>query len=86
MIFIKNKYYNWYYGIIQNAKSQQRVKATTQYYEKHHILPQSLGGDNKKDNLVLLSAREHFICHYLLCKYHPEKYNEPTLPCLNQIE
>jgi hypothetical protein len=71
MIFIKNKYYNWYYNIITNAKSQPRVKSKTQYYEKHHILPKSLKGDNTKENLVLLTAREHFICHYLLCKMLP---------------
>jgi hypothetical protein len=73
MIFIKNKYYNWYYGIIQNAKSQPRVKSKTQYYEKHHIIPRSLDGDDTNDNLVFLTAREHFICHYLLCKMLPEK-------------
>ena len=32
------------------------------YYEKHHIQPKSLGGSNKKENLVRLTAREHFIC------------------------
>jgi hypothetical protein len=73
MIFIKNKYYNWYYGIIQNAKSQQRIKSKETYYEKHHILPRSLGGLDNTNNLILLTAREHFICHYLLCKMLPEK-------------
>lgn len=38
------------------------------YVEKHHIIPRSLNGNNKKENLVKLTAREHFICHLLLTK------------------
>jgi hypothetical protein len=38
------------------------------YKERHHIIPGSLDGDDSKENLVSLSAREHFICHYLLVK------------------
>jgi hypothetical protein len=41
------------------------------YYEKHHIIPRCLGGADDKDNLVLLTAREHFLCHKLLCKIYP---------------
>ena len=32
-MFIKNKYYNWYYSIIHNA----RARAPVGYVEKHHI-------------------------------------------------
>lgn len=72
-IFIQNKYYNWYYSIIENAKSQSRIKLpkTNQnyvYYESHHIIPRCVGGTNDKTNLVLLTAREHFICHFLLIR------------------
>lgn len=38
------------------------------YSESHHIVPRSLGGDDSPSNLVRLSARKHFLCHYLLCK------------------
>jgi|SRR5690625_3052550 len=38
--------------------------------ERHHIIPRCLGGDDKQDNLVYLTPREHFICHYLLAKIH----------------
>ena len=31
-----------------------------------------MGGKDNKDNLVELSAREHFICHLLLTKMYPE--------------
>ena len=38
------------------------------YYECHHIKPRSLGGADDKNNIVKLTAREHFICHWLLVK------------------
>ncbi len=40
------------------------------YSERHHILPRSLGGSDDKDNLVQLSAKEHYIAHLLLCKIY----------------
>jgi hypothetical protein len=40
------------------------------YTELHHIIPRSLGGSDDKENLVNLSAREHFICHLLLIKIY----------------
>jgi len=66
MIFIENKYTRWYYNIIANA--QARNLPPDVYIEKHHILPKSLGGVNSKDNLIKLTAREHYICHLLLTK------------------
>lgn len=42
------------------------------YCETHHILPKSLGGNDLPENLVKLSAREHFICHWLLTKMYSE--------------
>lgn len=64
MIFIDNKYTAWYYNIVNNAKSRTLIG----YTEKHHIIPKSCGGNNSKDNLVALTAKEHFICHLLLTK------------------
>ena len=40
------------------------------YCEQHHIVPRSLGGLNTKENLVLLTAREHFVAHLLLVKMY----------------
>ena len=42
------------------------------YTETHHILPKSMDGSNDVDNLVVLTGKEHFICHYLLTKIYPE--------------
>ena len=66
MIFINNKYTKCYYSIISKAHSRVLPKET--YTERHHIIPKSLGGSNLKNNLVKLTAREHFICHLLLTK------------------
>ena len=40
------------------------------YSEVHHIIPRCMGGNNSKDNLVRLSAREHYIAHALLYKQY----------------
>jgi hypothetical protein len=66
-VFNNSKYTRWYYQIILHASTQRRTKKES-YFETHHILPKSLGGTNEKYNLVLLTAREHFICHFLLTK------------------
>ena len=64
-MYLTNKYTKWYNNII--AKSSQRVNLSG-YFEKHHIIPKSLGGSNDKSNLVYLTAKEHFVCHMLLPK------------------
>lgn len=62
-----------YLSIIAKAKSEPRAKKQGIYYESHHIVPRSMGGSNDIDNLVLLTGREHFICHVILSKLHPHK-------------
>ena len=59
-----NKYTRWYNQIVERA----RFRITEEYTETHHIQPRSLGGTDNIDNLVELTAREHFICHWLLVK------------------
>ena len=63
-MYLTNKYTRWYYSIIQQSKT----RSLSGYTEKHHIIPKSLGGDNTKNNLAILTPREHFICHLLLTK------------------
>jgi hypothetical protein len=41
-----------------------------EYYERHHIKPRSMGGGDEKENIAILTAREHYICHWLLYKIH----------------
>lgn len=57
-----------YDQIIQRAMN----RALTGYKERHHIIPRCIGGTNNIDNLVYLTAREHFIVHKLLCEIYPD--------------
>jgi hypothetical protein len=65
-MFLNNKYTKIYFSIIEKRKNSNSL--TDVNYEKHHIIPKSLGGNNKKDNLISLTVKEHFICHLLLTK------------------
>lgn len=62
-----------YDELISRAYSENRVKGNGIYYEKHHIIPRCIGGNNSKLNLVLLTAREHFIAHKLLGEIYPNE-------------
>jgi hypothetical protein len=66
-MFNDNKYKRWYYDIINSAKLKNRSKKDM-YYESHHIIPRCMGGGDNSDNLVLLTAREHFIVHLMLVR------------------
>ena len=61
------KHYNL---LVDKAKSRK----LDCYTESHHIIPRCMGGVNDKDNLVQLTAREHFIAHLLLLKIYPKSY------------
>lgn len=76
-MFIRNKYTSWYYEIVNNAKN--RILASDVYTESHHIIPKSLGGSNSKNNLVKLTAKEHFVCHTLLVKMVPIEYKKKMI-------
>lgn len=64
-----SKYKKWYDNLITSSRDKPRQKHQGIYYEEHHILPLSLGGNNCADNLLLLTAKEHFIAHLLLMKF-----------------
>ena len=53
-------------------------KSAPCYTEKHHIKPKCLGGDNSANNLVCLTAKEHYIAHLLLAKIHGGKLWYPV--------
>lgn len=58
-------YTKLYQELIASRKLLNRSKETG-IYEKHHILPRSLGGLNNKENIILLTPKEHYIAHLLL--------------------
>lgn len=72
-------YLKVYYSIINNAKNKERIG----YLELHHIVPRCIYGEkllnehnlddvNQESNLVYLTAREHFVSHWLLHRAFPK--------------
>ena len=64
-MFVDNKYHRWYRQIMDRAKTRSLIDG----YERHHIWPKSIGGNNSSENLVRLTYREHFLAHWLLIKF-----------------
>ena len=56
--------------IIERARNRE---IPIGYTENHHIIPVCLGGNNSKENLVPLTAKEHFIVHKLLVEIYPNE-------------
>lgn len=81
-MFKDNKYTALYTLLTNRAKGRTLIE----YTERHHIIPQSLGGSNDKDNLVDLTAREHFICHWLLIKMTEGEYRGKMLYALQGMK
>lgn len=66
----------------RRASTRNQAKEILGYVEQHHIIPESFyierkrkgrkgwlpGDPNSADNLVFLTAKEHFTCHHLLIK------------------
>lgn len=59
----ESKYSKWYAKLIEKAKNRSKPEG---YTECHHIIPRSFGGNNTPENLVDLTAKEHFVAHLLL--------------------
>lgn len=64
-MFNDSKYTKWYKNICS--------KPYNGVVEKHHIIPKCLGGTDEPSNLVNLSPKAHFICHWLLTKMFEDK-------------
>jgi hypothetical protein len=84
--FLDNTETKRYYEIIENSKLFPSTIET--YTEKHHIIPTSFFKNNKRgkagwlvgdpndpNNLVVLTGREHFICHQLLTQMLPKEHS-----------
>lgn len=59
-----------YDELIISRKEMNRKHIVFDGLENHHIIIKSMGGDNNKENLVLLTGREHYIAHLLLHKIY----------------
>lgn len=64
-----------YYQIIDKRK----LLCPLGYKEKHHIIPKCMNGGNCKNNLVFVTAREHYICHKLLTKFVNEQFRSKMI-------
>ena len=64
-------YQKIYNQLLERGKVRNFTNRKEIYFEKHHIIPKSLGGKNDKINLVNLTAREHFLAHWLLHRIYP---------------
>jgi len=64
-----------YTNLIEKAKKQVLPEET--YVERHHILPVSIGGSNDPNNIVKLTARQHYFAHKLLVKIYEQKCSVP---------
>ena len=56
-----------YDNLIQDAINNPKLD---DYKEKHHIVPICMGGSDDLLNLVKLTARQHYLAHWLLYKIH----------------
>jgi len=61
-----------YQRIYDQLIEKRKLNIPKGYVEKHHILPKCAGGLNNIENLVKLTAREHYLAHWLLHKIYPD--------------
>jgi hypothetical protein len=72
MSMANNHFLERYNKIIEHYKINL---PNEKFCEKHHILPKCLGGNDSRDNLILLPARAHIIVHYILHKAYPNNHH-----------
>lgn len=75
-VFIDNKYLYWY----ENLTSKS---VNFGYVEKHHIVPKSIVPNN---NVVSLTARQHYIAHLLLIKCVNPTYRKKMLYAITAMK
>jgi hypothetical protein len=61
-------YLKIYFAIIAKAAGRE----PSILYDKHHIIPQSLGGPDVPTNWIYLTPREHMVAHHLLARAYPD--------------
>ncbi len=83
---IHNKYYRIYNELMKKGKLRESDSSIVGYYELHHVIPRSLGGTDDPENLVSLTAREHFLAHRLLMKFlHGKEKAKMVFACHRMI-
>lgn len=59
-----------YQNIYNSLIHRSRDRTLGGYTETHHIVPRCMGGTNDTGNLATLTAREHYLAHWLLWRIH----------------
>ena len=63
-------YTNIYSKIIEKAKRKEYD--LSRYCEVHHIIPKCCGGNNNKENLIVVPIKVHIILHLLLARIYED--------------
>lgn len=64
--------YHKHYSVLISRAINRSIEG---YKESHHIIPRCLNGTDDLENIIDLTAREHFIAHQLLVKMYPGNRN-----------
>lgn len=82
---ITELYKKYYYQLIEYRKINTLPNDI--YGEYHHIIPKCIGGTNTNENLIRLTAREHYIAHLLLVRiYKNTKYYYKMLSAVTMMQ
>ena len=76
--------YVWHYNSLISSRKRRELNKNT-YYESHHIVMRSMGGTDDAENIVNLTAREHFIAHLLLWKIHNNRETAAAFGCMTNL-
>lgn len=71
-----------YDQLIEDALNNPKLDS---YKELHHIIPKCIGGADVKDNLVKLTARQHYLAHWLLYKIYKTTVLVHAWHCMSRI-
>lgn len=63
-----------YEKVYNSICKRGQIREVGGYVEKHHIVMKSHGGSDDPSNITTLTAREHFLVHWLLARIFPKDY------------
>lgn len=63
---------NEYLNFIEKCRTKNYIGPM----HNHHIIPKFMGGDNSKDNLILLSVDDHLNAHLILAETISDEYKK----------
>jgi hypothetical protein len=75
----KKIYDNFMQDRLNKKPERLTLKKKGEYFEGHHIIPKSKGGTGNSyrpknnENIVLLTAREHFLAHWILWRIYRDR-------------